>query len=122
MSIVNFTASLREAVAQIRDLGDDFSEDEFWISEWHKTLMLHLLNSASYHYPAQVTRKKQMVLDVFARLEQKPKRGAVNLGNKFWREFYAPCAWDSALLHRIKRCSSCRPSKFLRRLRYGLSA
>ena len=41
--------------------------------------------------------------------EQKPKGGAVNPGNKFWREFYAPCAWDLALLYRIKRCSSCRP-------------
>ena len=103
MNLVNFTPSLREAVAQIRDLGDDFSEDEFRISEWHKPLMLHLLNSVSYHYPAQVPRKKHMVLGLFARLEQKPKGGAVNLGNKFWREFYAPCAWDSALLHRIKR-------------------
>ena len=31
MNLVNFTASLNEAVAQIRDLGEDFSEDGFWI-------------------------------------------------------------------------------------------
>ena len=31
MNLVNFTTSLIEAVAQIRDLGDDFSEDKFCI-------------------------------------------------------------------------------------------
>ena len=116
MNLVNFTASLKEAVAQIRDLGDDFSEDDVWILAWHKPLMRHILNSMSHHYPVQVTRTKQMARD--ASLWQKPKRGAVNPGNKFRREFYALCVWDSALLHTYKRCSSYRPSsKFLRRFR-----
>ena len=39
MNLVNFTASLKEAIAQIRDLGEDFSEDGFWIPGWHKLLM-----------------------------------------------------------------------------------
>ena len=30
-NLVNSTASLKEAVAQIRDLGEDFSGDGFWI-------------------------------------------------------------------------------------------
>ena len=67
MNLVNFTAAVRETVAQIIDLGDDFSEDEFWIPEWHKPLMLHVLKFLSHHYSARVTRKKQIVLDVFAR-------------------------------------------------------
>ena len=29
MNLVDFTASLKEAVAQIRDLGEDLSEDSF---------------------------------------------------------------------------------------------
>ena len=115
MNLVNYTASLKEAVAQIRNLGEDFSEDYFWIPGWHKPLMRYVLNSVSHHYPAQVTRTKQMVCDAFARAEAEERRDQP--GNKFWREFYAPCAWDSALPHRIKHCSSCRPSKFLRKLR-----
>ena len=115
MNLVNFTASVKEAVAQIRDLREDFSENGFWIPGWHKPLMRHVLNPVSHHHPAQVTRTRQMVSDAFTRAEA--KKGAVNPGNKFWRGFYVLCVWDSALLHRIKRCSSCRPSKFLRRLR-----
>ena len=62
MNLVSFTASLKETLAQIRDLGDDFSEDGFWIPGWHKPLMRH-----APHHPAQVTRTKQMVRDAFAR-------------------------------------------------------
>ena len=69
MNLVNFTASLKEAAAQIRDLGEDFSVDDFWIPGWHKPLMRHVLNSVSHHYPAQGTRTKQMVRDAFARAE-----------------------------------------------------
>ena len=69
MNLVNFTASLKDAVAQIRDLGEDFSKNDFWIPGWHKPLMRHVLNSVSHHYPAQVTRTKQMVRDAFARTE-----------------------------------------------------
>ena len=70
MNLVNFTASLKEAVAQIRDLGEDFSEDGFWISGWHKSL-----NSVSHHYPAQVTRTKQMIRDAYARAEADERSG-----------------------------------------------
>ena len=53
MNLANFSASLKETVAQIRDLGEDFSEDEFWILPgWHKALMRHVLNPLSHHYPA----------------------------------------------------------------------
>ena len=58
MNLVNFTASLKEVVAQIRDLGEGFSEDEFWIPGRHKPLVRHVLNSVSHHYPEQVTRTK----------------------------------------------------------------
>ena len=73
MNLVNFTASLKEAVAQIRDLGDDFSEDDVWILEWHKPLMRHILNSMSHHYPVQVTRTKEMARDAFAMAEAKER-------------------------------------------------
>ena len=75
MNLVNFITSLKEAVAQIRDLAEDFSEDDFWIPGWHKPLMRHVLNSVSHHYPVQVTRTKKMVRDAFARAEAE-KRGA----------------------------------------------
>ena len=75
MNLVNFTASLKEAVAQIRDLGEDFSKGDFWIPGWHKPLMRHVLNSVSHHYPAQVTRTKQMVRDAFARAEDEKRSG-----------------------------------------------
>ena len=73
MNLVNFTASLKEAVAQIRDLGEDLSEDHCGIPGWHKPLMRHVLNSVSHHYPVQVTRMKQMVRDAFARVEAKER-------------------------------------------------
>ena len=63
VNLVNFAASLKEAVAQVRDLGENFSEDGFWIAGWHKPLMRHVLNSVSHHYPAEVTGTKQMVRD-----------------------------------------------------------
>ena len=69
MNRVHFTASLKEAIGQIRDLGEDFSEDGFWIPGWHKPLMRHVLNSVSHHYPAQATGTKQMVRDAVAREE-----------------------------------------------------
>ncbi|CAM9918587.1 unnamed protein product, partial [Ascophyllum nodosum] len=69
MNLVNFTASLMEAFTQIRDLGEDFSEDGFWIPGWHKPLMRHVLNSVSHQHPAQVTKTKQMVRDAFVRAE-----------------------------------------------------
>ena len=75
MNLVNFTASLKEAVTQIRDLGEDFSEDGFWIPGWHKPLMRHVLNSVSHHHPAQVTKTKQMVRDAFARAEADERSG-----------------------------------------------
>ena len=75
MNLVNFTASLKEAVAQIKDLGEDLSEDGFWIPGWHKPLMRHILNSVSHHYPAQVTRTEQMVWDAFARAEADERSG-----------------------------------------------
>ena len=75
MNLVNFTASLKEAVMQIRDLGEDFSEDGFWIPGWHKPLMRHVLNSVSHHHPAQVTKTKQMVRDAFARAEADERSG-----------------------------------------------
>ena len=75
MNLVNFTAFLKEAVAQIRDLEEDFSEDSFWIPGWHKPLMRHVLNSVSHHYPAQVTRTKQIVRDAFARAEADERSG-----------------------------------------------
>ena len=37
MNLVNFTVSFKEAVAQIRDLGEDFSEDGFWDSRMAQT-------------------------------------------------------------------------------------
>ena len=40
MDLANSAASLRETVAQVIDLGDDFSENEFWIPEWHKSLSI----------------------------------------------------------------------------------
>ena len=75
MNLINFTASLKEAVAQIRGLGKDFVEDGFWIPGWHKPLMRHVLNSVSHHYPAQVTGTKQMVRDAFARAEADERSG-----------------------------------------------
>ena len=75
MNLVNFTASLKKAVAPIRDLGEDFSDDGFWIPGWHKPLMHHVLNSVSRHYPAQVTRTNQMVRDAFARAEADERSG-----------------------------------------------
>ena len=75
MNLVNFTASLKEAVAQIKDLGEDLSVDGFWIPGWHKPLMRHILNSVSHHYPAQVTRTEQMVWDAFARAEADERSG-----------------------------------------------
>ena len=92
MNLVNFTASLKEAVAQIRDLGEDFSEDDCWIPGWNKPLMRHVLNSESHHYPAQVTRTKQMVRDAFARAEADEMRGQPE--DKFSKGFYARCVWD----------------------------
>ena len=75
MNLVSFTASLKEAVAQIRDLGEDFSEDDLWIPGWHKQLMRHVLNFVSHHYSVQVTRTKQMVHDAFARAEAEERSG-----------------------------------------------
>ena len=75
MNLVNFTAFLKEAVAQIRDLEEDFSEDGFWIPGWYKPLMRHVLDSVSHHYPAQVTRTKQVVRDAFARAEADKRSG-----------------------------------------------
>ena len=75
VNLVNFTASLKEAVAQIRNLGENFSEDGSWIPGWHKPLMRHVLNSSSHHYPAQVTRTKQMVRDAFARAKADERSG-----------------------------------------------
>ena len=75
ITLVNFTASLKKDVAQVRDLGEDISEDGFKIPGWHKPLMRHVLNSVSHHYPAQVTRTKQMVRDAFARAEAYEKSG-----------------------------------------------
>ena len=75
MNLVNFTASLKEAVAQIRDLGEYFSEDGFLIPGWHKPLRCHVLNSVSHHYPAQVTRTKQMVRHALARAEADERSG-----------------------------------------------
>ena len=75
MNLVNFTASLKEAVVQIGDLVEYFKEDGFWIPGWHKPLMRHVLNSVSHHYPAQVTRTKQMVRDAFARAEADERSG-----------------------------------------------
>ena len=74
MNLVKFTAFLNEAVAQIRDSEEDFSEDGFWIHV-HKPLMRHVLNSVSHHYPAQVTRTKQMVRDAFAIAEADERSG-----------------------------------------------
>ena len=37
--------------------------------------MRHVLNSVSHHYPAQVTRTKQMVQDAFARAEADERSG-----------------------------------------------
>ena len=71
----NSHASLKEAVAQIRDLGEDFSDDGFWIPEWHKPLTRHVLSSVSHHYPAQATRTKQMVRDAFARAKADERSG-----------------------------------------------
>ena len=51
INLVDFTASLKEAVVQMRDLVEDFSEGDFWISGWHKPLMRHVLNSVSHHHP-----------------------------------------------------------------------
>ena len=75
MNLVNFTASLKEAVAQIRDLGEDFSEDDVWVPGWHKLLMRHTLNSMFHYYPVQVTRTKEMARDAFARAEPKESSG-----------------------------------------------
>ena len=75
MNLVNFTASLKEAVAQIKDLGEDFSEDDVWISGCHKLLMRRTLNSMFHHYPVQVTRTKEMTRDAFARAEPKERSG-----------------------------------------------
>ena len=75
INLVNFTASLKEAVAQIRDLGEYFSQDGFWVPGWHKPLMRHVIISVSHHYPAQVTRTKQMVQDAFARAEADERSG-----------------------------------------------
>ena len=75
MNLVNFTAFLKEAVAQIRDLVEYFSEDGFWIPGWHKPLMRHVLDSVSHHYPAQVTRTKQMVRDALAIAEADERNG-----------------------------------------------
>ena len=75
MNLVNFAASLKETVAQIRDLRKYFSEDGFWVPRWHRPLMRHVLNSVSHHYPAQVTKTKQMVRDAFARAEADERSG-----------------------------------------------
>ena len=72
----NFTASPNEAVAPIRDLAKDSSEDDFWISGWHAPLMWHVLNSVSHHDPAQVTRTKQSVPIAFtSRAGAEERRG-----------------------------------------------
>ena len=75
INLANFTASLNEAVAQIRDLGNESSEDNVWIPGWHTPLMWHELNSVSHYNPAQVTRMKQTVDDAFARAEAEERRG-----------------------------------------------
>ena len=75
MNLINFTASLKETVAQIRDLGGDFNEDDFWIPGRHKPLMRHVFNSVPHHYPAQVTRTKHMVCHAFARVEAEERSG-----------------------------------------------
>ena len=75
MSLVKFTASIEKAVAQVRDLDEDFREDKFWIPGWHKALMRHVLNSVSHSYHAQMTRTKQMVRDAFARAEAEERSG-----------------------------------------------
>ena len=75
MNLVNSTASFKEAVVQIRDLGEDFSVDRFWIPGWHEPLMRHVLNSVSHHYPAQVTRTKQMVWVTIAGAEADERNG-----------------------------------------------
>ena len=75
INLVSFAAFLKEAVAQIRDLGDDFSQDNIWIPGWHKPLMRHVLNSVFHHHRVQVTRTKQMVRDAFARAEAEERSG-----------------------------------------------
>ena len=75
VNLGDFTASLKEAVAQIRDLEESFSEDGFWIPGWHKPPMRHVLNSVSHHYPVKVTRTKQMACDAFARAEAEARSG-----------------------------------------------
>ena len=75
IKLVNFTASLKEPEAHIRDLGEDFSENDLWIPGWHKPLMRLVLNLVSHYYPAQVTRTNQMVCDALARAEAKDRSG-----------------------------------------------
>ena len=115
MNLVNFTASLKEVVAQIRDLGEDFSEDDFWIPGWHKPLMRYVLNSVSHHHPVRVTRTKQMVRDAFARAEAEERRGQP--GKQVLEGILPPLYLGLSPSTRIKHCSIYRPSKFLRRIR-----
>ena len=69
LNFVVLTASFKEAVAQIRGLGEDFSEGDFWIPGWD------VFNSVSQHYSAQVTQTKRMVHDAFARAEAEERIG-----------------------------------------------
>ena len=86
---MNFNDSFKEAVAQIRDLGGDFSEDGVCISGWNKPLMRHALNHVFHHYPAQVTKTKWMVYYDFAQV--KTETTSHQPGKNVLDEFVAHC-------------------------------